>query len=132
MKKNTADKWFSIYIRLRDSYDGGYCRCITCYTAAKWKEMDCGHFVTRNHSMTRYSEENCNAQCKGCNNFKSGDQYKHGKAIDAKYGEGTADKLIALGGMRGQKTHGKLALKDIAKEYRLKAKAEAKKKGIEL
>lgn len=135
-KKTTADDWFSKYIRLRDIIDNshGFCRCITCGKIFFWKEGDCGHFVTRNHPMTRFDEINCNAQCKRCNSNigKKGEQYKHGKAIDHKYGEGTADKLMELGSIRGQKTHGKIALKDIAKEYRLKTKKIAERKGIEL
>ena len=131
MKKTTADKWFSIYIRLRGSFNG-WCTCITCGCLYHWKKIDCGHFVTRNHSMTRFDERNAHPQCKACNNFKSGNQYKHGKMIDKLYGEGTADELIKLGSIRGQKSYSQLALKDIAKEYSLKAKEMAREKGVEL
>jgi len=133
MKKSTADKWFSLFIRLRDIVYTESCRCITCEKPIHWKyEADCGHFVTRGHAMTRFDERNCNAQCKACNNDKKGDQYRHGRAIDKKFGEGAADLLTALGSVRDQKVHGQLALKDIAKEFRLKAKAMAKTKGVEL
>ncbi len=135
MKRTTADNWFSKYIRLRDVIDGsnGFFRCITCKKPVFWKDGDCGHFVTRNHPMTRFDERNCNAQCKSCNDVKRGDQYNHGFQINAKHGVGTADLLVDLGGIRGANVpHEKLALDDIAKEYRLKAKSEAKKKGIEL
>ena len=132
MKKTTADRWFSIYIRLRDAFPNGYVPCITCGTPHYWKECDCGHFITRNHPMTRYNEENCNGQCKGCNNFKSGDQFNHGQMIDKKYGKGTAQKLHDLGNIRGQKIHTKFHLKEIAKEYRIRAQELAKQKGIEI
>ena len=134
IKRSTADHWFSLYIRLRDVIDGsnGFCRCITCNNAFFWKEGDCGHFVTRNHPMTRFDERNCNAQCKECNNVKNGDQYNHGFKINMKHGVGTADLLVDLGGVRGQKVHGQLSLKAIASLYRIKAKSEANKKGIEL
>ncbi len=134
-KITTADKWFSIFIRLRDVIDGsnGFCRCITCNTAHHWKDGDCGHFQTRDNPMTRFHEKNANFQCPSCNRFKKGDQYRHGRAIDRLYGKGTADLLEDLAGIRGAAVpHKALALKDIAKEYRLKAKVEAKKKGIEL
>jgi len=133
-KKSTADKWFSIYIRVRDIIEGshGFCRCITCNTAHHWKEGDCGHFQTRDNPMTRFDERNSNFQCTACNRFKKGNQYKHGKVIDRIYGEGTADILEGLAGARGTKVHGEMALKDIAKEFRLKAKEMAKKKGVKL
>ena len=57
--------------------------------------MQNGHFVTRSASKLRYNELNCNAQCVGCNMFKQGEQYKYGKALDIKYGKGTADKLMS-------------------------------------
>ncbi len=133
MKFNTADRWFSKYVRIRDIISGEHCRCKTCGKPIHWKyEAECGHFVTRNHPMTRYNEQNCHAQCSACNNHNKGEQFKHGAEIDKMYGEGTAQSLIDLGSIRGQKIHGKLALKDIAKEYRKKARQIAKEKGVEL
>lgn len=133
-KENRADFWFSRFIRLRDVIEDthGFARCITCKRPFHWLEGDCGHFATREHPVTRFNEENSHFQCHSCNRFKGGEQGKHGIEIDKLYGEGTAKKLIDLSEIRGQKTHTKLALKEIAKEYRLKAKAIAKQKGIEL
>jgi hypothetical protein len=42
---------------------------------------------------TRYDEQNCSAQCVACNMFRGGEQYRFALAIDAKYGEGTAEEL---------------------------------------
>ena len=92
--KKEADKWFSKYIRLRDSLNG-IAECITCGVQKPISQMQNGHFVSRTASKLRYSEFNCNAQCVGCNMFKQGEQYKYGKALDEKYGKGTADKLMA-------------------------------------
>lgn len=132
MKFNTADKWFSLYIRLRDVVAQEMIICITCGRVIHWRNSDCGHYMTREKPMTRYNEQNCNAQCKECNRFRSGEQSQHGKMIDKKYGKGISNKLIALSRIRGQKIHTKLALKEIAKEYRIKAKKIAKEKDIEL
>jgi len=41
---------------------------------------------------TRYDERN-QIQCVKCNMFEQGEQYKFGKELDAKYGEGTAEDL---------------------------------------
>lgn len=99
----TLDKWFSKYIRLRDSDKNGICCCITCLRIFHWKEGDAGHFISRDRSATRYDERNVNAQCVPCNRFKSGLQYEHGLAIDKKYGPGTAQMLNIL-----SKVHSKL------------------------
>lgn len=99
----TLDRWFSKFIRLRDSDSNGICRCITCGKPDHWKEVDAGHFVSREKMVVRYDERNVHAQCYQCNRFKSGNQFEHGKAIDRKYGPGTADTLVSFGKVRGGK-----------------------------
>lgn len=91
--KGNLDKWFSLFIRLRDSDDDGFGHCITCEKRVFWKEADAGHFISRTYLNTRFMPENVNLQCKGCNGFRAGEQYKHGIAINRLHGEGTADKL---------------------------------------
>lgn len=100
--KKSLDRVFSRYIRLRDSNELGLCRCVTCGAFFHWKELHCGHFVTRNHLATRWDERNCNAQCVKCNSFNSGEQFKHGQAIDKKFGKGTAEFLQNLGGAKAK------------------------------
>ena len=132
IKITTADAWFSKYIRLRDAYHNGYVSCVTCGKAKHWKEMHCGHFVTREKLATRFHEKNSHAQCESCNCFKSGEQAKPALAIDRMYGVGTAQMLIDLGDVRGQKKHTKEDLKYLSDKYRTMAKSEAREKGIEL
>lgn len=91
--KKEADKAWSEYIRGRDSDSNGMVICITCPTTLPWKQMQCGHFVSRRVSSLRFDEQNTNAQCVGCNMFHSGEQYKYGLALDEKYGDGTAAQL---------------------------------------
>ena len=117
----TAMKWFSRYIRLRDRIPGtDLCRCISCSKVLHWKEMDCGHFVSRDRWNIRYNEMNAHAQCQECNRFANGQQYLHGVAIDRRYGDGTAKMLMSIGKRGGR--FGKEKLKAIAKEYHLKVK----------
>jgi len=131
VKRNTADQWFSRFIRIRDIITGEYCRCVTCGKSIHWKyEAQCGHYATRGKAATRYNEQNCHAQCVYCNGQNKGEQAKHGFKIDDMYGEGTARSLIELSGTLTK--HSKMAISDIAKEYREKTKKIAKKKGIEL
>lgn len=90
-------KTFSEWIRRRDAYlysGSDLVKCITCSHVDHWKNMDCGHFMSRRHKATKFSENNNSCQCKGCNGLKSGEQYKHSLAIDQKFGKGTAEKLL--------------------------------------
>lgn len=91
--KKEADAAWSIYIRVRDSDSNGMVTCITCPTTLHWKQMQCGHFVSRRVNSLRFDEQNTNAQDVSCNMFHSGEQYKYGLALDEKYGDGTAAQL---------------------------------------
>lgn len=91
------DDIFSEFVRLRDSDQNGICKCITCGAFKHWREMDAGHFVTRENMGCRWEEENVHAQCPSCNRFKSGKQYEHGLAVDQRHGAGTASKLVVKG-----------------------------------
>lgn len=91
--KKDADKYHSLYVRLRDADKYGIAECITCGVKKPYKELQCGHFVSRKVNLLRYDEENTNAQCVGCNMFKSGEQYAYSKALDMKYGDGKAEEL---------------------------------------
>jgi len=91
--KKELDKWFSLYIRLRDSKNG-LVQCFTCGVVKHYKSgMQCGHFQSRRFMATRYDEQNCAAQCVACNMFRAGEQYRFALAVDSKYGKGTADDL---------------------------------------
>jgi hypothetical protein len=96
--KQLADSEFSRYIRYRDgklTENGWWAVCITCDKWFPFNTIQAGHFQSRRFNITRFDEQNVNAQCKGCNIFRYGEQYKYAKALDIKYGEGTADKLVA-------------------------------------
>lgn len=84
--KRKLDDIFSIYIRKRDANVSGFCRCISCGAVHHWKEVDCGHYVNRSHMGTRYSERNCNAQCRKCNRFDEGNNIGYTRGLINKYG----------------------------------------------
>jgi len=92
--KKKADKVFSLFIRKRDAEFGG--SCITCGKWFDYDEMDAGHFISRNCLQLRYNEKNVNAQCRGCNRFRSGEQALYVRGLDSKYKKGTADKLLDI------------------------------------
>ena len=94
--KKELDKWFSLFIRLRESEEG-LVQCFTCNKVSHYKSgMQNGHFQSRKHLSTRWDLKNCQVQCVGCNMFKAGEQYKFSLNLDAKYGEGTAEELELL------------------------------------
>jgi hypothetical protein len=55
--------------------------------------MDCGHGIPRQYKATKFSEQNNHAQCKRCNGFEGGRMDEYAKQVNARYGEGTWDKL---------------------------------------
>lgn len=65
------DRVFALYIRLRDCMPNGLGRCISCGKIKPYRELDCGHFFGRSNMATRFDEDNCNAECVGCNRVSS-------------------------------------------------------------
>ena len=96
MKITKLDRVFSEYIRQRDSDENGYGRCIACGKVVHWKNADCGHYINRRFLALRYSEINCNLQCRSCNRFSEGNLAEYGLALQKKYGEDIIKKLIVM------------------------------------
>jgi hypothetical protein len=71
------DVVFSQYIRLSNADNNGYCTCVTCNKTFFWKEIQAGHFMSRKHYSIRWDERNVKPQCKSCNLFRYGEQYKY-------------------------------------------------------
>ena len=130
MKTTKADKYFSMYIRLRDADENGCAKCCTCGTYKPVKEMDCGHWQKRQHMATRFDERNCGAQCKKCNAFEQGRDVEFAEFIDKKYG-GSALIQLKLASRTVKKFNG-LEIAAIAAHYKEKAQKLAIEKGIEL
>jgi bacteriophage lambda ninG protein len=91
--KEKLDQIFSEYIRLRDSDDNGYLQCISCPAVVFWKEADCGHFVHRSNTSTRFDEINCNGQCRFCNREKRGNSKGYKIGLTRKYGSGILPRI---------------------------------------
>ena len=91
--KKELDKWFSLYIRLRNATDEGLVQCFTSGRVYHYKEIHAGHFISRRCLATRWCEINVQPQSAKDNLFGQGEQYRFGLNLDAKYGEGTAEEL---------------------------------------
>ena len=130
--KKELDKWFSLFIRLRDATDEGLCQCFTCGKVGHYKSggMQNGHFQSRRFMATRFSEDgNCEVQCVACNMFRGGEQYKFALALDSKYGAGTAEELEFLSRMVVKFT--RVDYEDNIRYYKSAVEKLKKEKGIE-
>lgn len=126
--KAKLDRVFSIYIRLRDSDNNGYVRCISCGKIVHWKDIHCGHFVNRGHMSTRFNEKNCNGQCLGCNSFDEGNNIGYTRGLIKKYGPGIIDELEIL---KHQESHlSEFEYKVLIDHYSKKVKELHENKGI--
>ena len=77
------DVVFSQFIRLRDSDENGYITCY-CGKVVYWNEADNSHFIPRAHMNTRFSEDNCNASCRHCNQSLKGNLRVYGRWLEEK------------------------------------------------
>ena len=100
--KNTADKVFSQYIRLKDADSNGYCRCISCGVIKPYSEMDAGHFVGRGKKNTRYDTRNVHPQCRKCNRFMEGNKSSYAYQLMCEYGMDVIEELVWAGNTQKQ------------------------------
>lgn len=117
-----ADEAFSLFIRTRDSqpFEGKAFKCISCGRPLSIDQADCGHFINRQHMSLRFSELNCNAQCRKCNRFMEGNFSGYRQGLIEKIGE---NKVLLLEAQKNQ-THKitTFELGVIAKHYKEETK----------
>lgn len=71
--KDTAWKWFSLYIRLK------YPKCVTCGAPT----TQAGHYW---HNVLDFDEVNVHGQCTRCNHFLSGNLAVYSSYLIKRYG----------------------------------------------
>ena len=130
MKTSKADRYFSLFIRLRDADENGIGTCCTCGLKKDVKYMDNSHFIGRQHQATRFDEMNCHTACKKCNGFEEGRKDVYEKFLIEKYG---SDRVNLLK-LRGQSTckRTQLDLDYIAVYFKQKATELSREKNIKL
>lgn len=111
------DRVFSLYIRLRDSkpFNHQYFRCISCGQIKPFDQMDCGHFIGRTHMATRFDEDNCHGECRGCNRFSPDHMIYYQNNLVKKIGKDKVDLLIARG--KGTKKYTAWELEILIRHY---------------
>tara|TARA_R100001015_G_C4552601_1_gene114121 strand:+ start:227 stop:631 length:405 start_codon:yes stop_codon:yes gene_type:complete len=127
--KKELDKWFSLYIRLRDSNEYGMVQCFTSGRVYHYKQIQAGHFMSRRHLSTRWNEQNVQPQSAADNLFGQGEQWKFGLALDSKYGIGTSRELQELSRQTVKKT--RYEYEEDIRYYKAIVNNLKKEKGIE-
>lgn len=77
------DIHFSQQVRLTYADEHGMVACFTCGTVKHWKQMDCGHFISRAKMPTRFSIKNCRPQCGACNRHNDGEDKIFAERLEA-------------------------------------------------
>jgi len=77
------DILFSQQVRLTYADEHGMVQCFTCPTIKHWKQMDCGHFISRAKMPTRYSMKNTRPQCGNCNRHNDGEEKVFAERLEA-------------------------------------------------
>ena len=126
--KVKLDKVFSLYIRYRDCMPNGCFRCISCGQIKPFNQADCGHYINRQHMATRFSEMNCNAQCRKCNRFDEGNIQGYRKGLISKYGERNVDLLELK--KNTTRRYSDFEYKELIKYYTVLANKIKKDKGL--
>ncbi len=91
--KKLLDKTFSEYVRRKNANEEGLVKCYTCSKVIPWKEIQCGHFISRSYLATRFDEDNTRPQCVGCNIFGGGRGVDFGRRLEIDVGVGTITRL---------------------------------------
>ncbi len=115
--KNTADRIFSLWIRLKAADYRGYVTCVTCGKVDYYKDVDAGHYASRTHMNTRFDEQNVHPQCKRCNMHLNGNMAAYAAFMIAKYGQ----EIIVVMNQRSQiiKQWKRSELQELVKGWRV-------------
>jgi len=97
--KDTAWRWFSLYIRLRDCLattgSGEYCRCVTCDAIVPYEQLDAGHSISGRTNGVLFDETIVYAQCRKCNQGGDGEKIAFKNKLVAMHGESWYNQKVA-------------------------------------
>ena|SRR3990167_6151422 len=94
--KAKADAVYSKRLRESRADENGMVKCYTCNTVKHWKQMQCGHYISRTRTSLRYYLKNTKVQCPGCNLFNQGRLDVFAINLIKEYGEGILEELQEL------------------------------------
>lgn len=131
-KKHTdeLDKVFQFYVRLRDAMPGGMTKCISCGKILPFDKMQGGHYCSRKHMSTRWSELNVHSECFVCNCMDGDHLIQYRKNLIKKIGEKKVEWIEAYCHESYKWSDFELVL--MIKDYSKKCLLLSKEKGIPL
>ena len=129
--RDTLDREFSTYIRLKAADDSGLIRCPTCGQVFFWREMECSHNIHRDKMCVRWDERNVIAQCHTENHYHGGNVHIMRRVLINKYGEDAIKQIEDMAIKYGKSwLDDEFSMIKKIKEYRQKIKALKLEKGL--
>lgn len=134
-KKSTAKasawKWMSRYIRMKAADQNGYAECVTCGAVKHWKDLDAGHFHSKNKGNSAFFlEENVHCQCVTCNRFQDSNGPRFSVYMREMYGDEFLESLDFQ--VHQVVKHSLADLEDFERYYKAGALIEAERIGEQL
>jgi len=135
--KVIAQKWFNLYIRLRDTDENGIGHCISSGRVLKIPsdKAHAGHLYSAGHyPLLRFNEDNVHLQSKADNYFKGGNEVRYVVNLTKKIGVERVQKLesIAEESKRVKFKWDRFFLIETILKYKIKAKELAKTKNFKV
>jgi len=93
--KRKLDLVFSKWVRLNETDGGKTGRCVTCGRTMDYKDLDAGHFISRNWTALCWDERNVHIQCLRCNRFQGGQIEEYFLWMENEYGRKVVDDMIS-------------------------------------
>lgn len=91
--KKDAWRWFSLYVRLKETERDGYGTCTTCGKRLHYKKLQAGHFVPGRTSLILFDERGVHIQCSGCNIWGSGKPAEYYAYMLKNYGQKVINEI---------------------------------------
>lgn len=123
-----ADKAYSLLVRLRAADSKGMVTCVTCGVREHWTDVDCGHFIPRQHMATRFDARNTGPQCRVDNRVRGGLPGIFADYIDRIHGSGTAEAMRSQARQVCKRT--KAEITEMAAQFRSEVARLKKEKGL--
>ena len=86
-RKDVADCFFSMYVRIKNSYIKNWircCKCVTCNAEDYRRHMQAWHYRSRGCLKYRFDENQVFPQCYTCNVIKNGNYRNYKMYMDKK------------------------------------------------
>ena len=87
-------KVFQAMVRYESAIDGA-CQCVCCGVKGDPRDFDAGHFISRKHNATAFSENppNVHPCCVRCNQHEHGNLIAYYDFMRTAYGQDAVDEL---------------------------------------